>query len=329
MLPSLAADRAQAIVDSMRGRRLVIIGDVMLDEFIVGRVDRISPEAPVPVVAFDRTEYRAGGAANVAVNARALGAVVDLVGVVGADEASARLRELLGASDVSVSALATDEHRPTTRKVRIVTMRNQQVARVDYESDDPVRGALGEALVNQIDERVRLATAVIVSDYLKGLITRRLMAAVVSAGERHGVPVLVDPKIPHLDFYSGAGLVTPNHHEAEAATQLRIRTAEEARRAAIAFRDRVRCNAVLITRGEHGMWLAADGVEGNLSATAREVADVTGAGDTVLATLALAIAAGASLPEAAHFANQAAGIVVGRFGPAVVTPAELLERFSA
>jgi D-beta-D-heptose 7-phosphate kinase/D-beta-D-heptose 1-phosphate adenosyltransferase len=149
------------------------------------------------------------------------------------------------------------------------------------------------------------------------------MATVVAAAQTRNIPVLVDPKIPHLDFYSGATLVTPNHYEAETATHLRIRSNDDAQRAAAVFRERARCDGVLITRGEHGMWLSCAEVEGYLPAAAREVADVTGAGDTVVATLALAMAAGATAAEAAHLANAAAGIVVGKSGTATVTPEEL------
>jgi len=306
----------------MAGRRILVIGDVMLDQFIVGRVSRISPEAPVPVVAFERDEYRAGGAANVALNARSLGAQVDVVGLVGADDAAWRLRELLTAADVGSSGLLTDDKRRTTTKVRIVTTRNQQVARVDYESEDAAAGSIETSTIEQMQSRVERADAVIVSDYLKGVVTRRLMAATIAACLDRSVPVFVDPKIPHVEYYAGATLITPNHHEAEAATNLRIRTNEDARRAAEAFRDRARAAGVLITMGEDGMWLSADD-EGHLPAAAREVADVTGAGDTVVAALALAVAAGATAAEAARLANLAAGIVVGKFGPAVVTPGDL------
>lgn len=328
LLPSLAPDRARTIVDRMAGRHLLVLGDVMVDQFIVGRVNRISPEAPVPVVAFDRDEYRAGGAANVALNARALGASVDLVGLVGADVAATRLVELLGSADVRAHALITDDRRRTTAKVRIVTTRNQQVARVDYETDEAAVDAVEDAVIGQVEVRAPRAGAIVVSDYLKGIVTRRVMAAVVKAGLQHGIPVVVDPKIPHLDFYAGATLVTPNHHEAETATHLRIRSEEDARHAATVFREQSRCLGVLITRGEQGMWLTCDSADGHLPAAAREVSDVTGAGDTVVATLALAMAAGATIPEAAHLANEAAGIVVGKFGPAAVTPLELTARFT-
>jgi D-beta-D-heptose 7-phosphate kinase/D-beta-D-heptose 1-phosphate adenosyltransferase len=328
-LPPLSADRARAVIDDLSRARVLVVGDVMLDQFTIGRVSRISPEAPVPVVAFDRDEYRAGGAANVALNVRALGAHVELVGIIGADVSATRLREVLSAADVNANGLITDEKRRTTTKVRIVTTRNQQVARVDYESEDAPSQEIEDALTDQLTERVSRAGAVVVSDYLKGLVTRRLMAALISVAQEQSVPVLVDPKIPHIEYYMGATLVTPNHHEAEVATHMRIRNDEDAERAAAIFRERARCDGVLITRGEYGMWLACDGVEGHLPATAREVADVTGAGDTVVATLAVAIAAGATAAEAAHLANAAAGVVVGKFGPATLAPSELLAAISA
>jgi D-beta-D-heptose 7-phosphate kinase/D-beta-D-heptose 1-phosphate adenosyltransferase len=324
-LPPLARDRAHAIIQAMRGVRVLVIGDVMLDQFIVGRVSRISPEAPVPIVAFERDEYRAGGAANVALNVRALGATVDLVGLIGADEASSRVEELLQAADVPTNGLIADPSRRTTTKVRIVTTRNQQVARIDYETETAAESAIEDAVMGQVASRIPGAGAIVVSDYLKGLVTRRVMAATIAAAHEHGVAVLVDPKIPHLDFYGGATLVTPNHLEAEIATHLRIRSERDAERAAAVLRERARCDGVLITRGEHGMWLSCDGIAGHLPATAREVADVTGAGDTVVATFALAMAAGASTAEAAHLANHGAGIVVGKFGPATVSAAELLK----
>lgn len=328
-LPPLLVERARHILGDLSKSRVLVIGDVMLDQFTIGRVTRISPEAPVPIVAYDRDEFRPGGAANVAVNARALGAQVELVSIVGSDHAGGQLRELLCAADVPVHGLITDDKRRTTTKVRIVTTRNQQVARVDYETEDAPADAIEEALISQLESRVSAVGAIVVSDYLKGAVTRRLVASVVALGHERAVPVLVDPKIPHLDFYAGATLVTPNHHEAEIATHMRIRTEDEAQRAARRFRERARCDGVLITRGEHGMWLAADGIEGHLPATAREVADVTGAGDTVVATLALAIAAGATASEAAQLANAAAGVVVGKFGPATLTSAELLTSLSA
>jgi rfaE bifunctional protein kinase chain/domain len=326
-LPPLRIERARDLIDRFPQVRVLVVGDVMLDHFIVGRVTRISPEAPVPVVTFDHEHYRPGGAANVAVNVRALGARADLIGVIGEDDAAKILREHLQAAGVATHALVTQPTRRTTKKMRVVTTRNQQVARIDYETEDDVLPEIEAALASQVESRATGAGGIIVSDYLKGVITRGLMERIVAIGRAAGVPVLVDPKIPHLDYYSGATLVTPNHVEAEAATHLRIRDEAEADRAAAVFRERARCDGVLITRGEHGMWLSHGEVNAHLPATAREVSDVTGAGDTVIAALTIAIAAGATAIEAAQLANEAAGIGVGKFGPATVTPPELLARF--
>jgi rfaE bifunctional protein kinase chain/domain len=327
-LPPLDRARAQALIERMASSRVVVIGDVMLDQFIFGHVGRISPEAPVPVVTYDHEQHRAGGAANVALNVRSLGGRVELLGVTGDDDAAGKLKDLLRAVEIPPRGLVTDLQRRTTTKVRIVTTRNQQVARIDYESEEEIGERLEDALVDLIDARLEDAGAIVVSDYFKGVVTRRLMAQIVASAGQRGTPVLVDPKIPHLEYYAGASLVTPNHHEAEVATHVRVRSDADAKKAADAFRARAQCEGVLITRGEHGMWLSHAEAEGHLPAAAREVADVTGAGDTVVATLALAAAAGATWVEAARLANEAAGIVVGKFGPATVTPDELIERFS-
>jgi D-beta-D-heptose 7-phosphate kinase/D-beta-D-heptose 1-phosphate adenosyltransferase len=178
-------------------------------------------------------------------------------------------------------------------------------------------------VLRKIGDLASTAHAIVISDYLKGVISSAVAAAAVAAARKHGIPVLVDPKVPHIEYYSGATTITPNHHEAEAVTHMRIRSSADARDAARRFRERARCDAVLITRGEHGMWLLDKEDETELQAEAREVADVTGAGDTVISALALACAAGASLTEAARLANRAAGIVVGKFGAATVTVDEM------
>lgn len=322
-LPPLDSHRARTLIARLAGQRVLVVGDLMLDRFIVGTVTRISPEAPVPVVKY-RTEYtRLGGAANVAHNLASLGARVSLVGVVGQDAGASRLRTQLQESGLDTSGLVEDPARPTVEKVRIIAGRNQQVARIDYEEDGDVPPAVEAALRDRVQRAGREARVLLVSDYLKGTITRGVMDTLLAL-KQDDVPLLVDPKIPHLDCYRGATLVTPNNHEAETATHRLIRNDEDARAAAVDFRARAACGAVLITRGEHGMWLSSDDIEGAVPATAREVADVTGAGDTVVAALALALAAGASLAEAAVLANHAAGVVVAKFGPATVTPQELL-----
>ncbi|MBI3493913.1 MAG: bifunctional hydroxymethylpyrimidine kinase/phosphomethylpyrimidine kinase [Acidobacteria bacterium] len=336
MLPSLSAARASDLIARFDRLPILVVGDVMLDRFIVGRVTRISPEAPVPVVQFQSEYLRLGGAANVAHNIAALGGRPSLVGIVGADAAARKVREQLAAAGLSVDGFVEDRERPTTEKVRIVTERHQQVARVDYEREADASGDVERAIVEQVTRLGHGARALMVSDYLKGAITRPVIDALLSISRVPGrssvairpIPLLVDPKIPHLDFYAGATLVTPNHHEAEAATHRRIRTDDDAREAGRDFRKRAQCAAALITRGEHGMWVSEERAEGSLPAVGREVADVTGAGDTVAATLALALAAGATLTEAAALANHAAGIVVGKFGPATVSREELLAAFT-
>jgi len=307
---------------------VLVAGDLMLDHFVIGRVSRISPEAPVPVVEYDHDDFRIGGAGNVAHNVRALGGRVELVGLIGRDEAAGRLRGEMIANGMGVEGLVVDAARPTTTKQRIVTTRNQQVARVDYEDDGEASGETEHALLERARRALAHADVVVVSDYLKGAVTRALVAALVEGARERRIPVLVDPKIPHIDYYEGATVVTPNHHEAETATHMRIRNDGDARRAAKVFIDRARCQGVLITRGEHGMSMLDHAGEAHYPAVAREVADVTGAGDTVIAALALGMAAGAALAEAAQLANHAAGIVVGRFGPATVSPAELVAAFS-
>ena len=321
----LAPERASRLVSAFPRTHILVIGDAMLDTFLVGRVTRISPEAPVPVVAFSRQTNRIGGAANVAHNITALGGHATLIAVIGQDDNGKTLTRGCREAGIEAGFLAAESDRVTTTKVRIVTERNQQVTRVDYESDDEISGEAERGIIGSIHQNGAEASAIVVSDYLKGCITRRVMRAAAEVAADRGIPLLVDPKIPHIDYYAGATVVTPNHHEAEAATHLRIRSAEDVGVAARAFRERARCEAVLITRGDHGMWLLGPDTEEHLPASAREVADVTGAGDTVIATMGLALAAGATFIEAAQLANAAAGLVVGKFGAATVTPGELLD----
>ena len=323
LLPPIGPDRGRRIASGFTGVQILVVGDAMLDRFLAGRVTRISPEAPVPVVIFDHETQRIGGAANVAHNVTALGGQATLVAVTGQDEAASTLTRACRDAGIA-PVFVGDPARPTTTKVRIVTERKQQVARIDYEADGEIANTVEDRIVAAIQQQAPHASAIVVSDYLKGTITRRVMRTIAEASAAHGVPVLVDPKIPHLDYYAGAAIVTPNHVEAETATHMRVRNEDEARAAAQLFRERAGCRAVLMTRGDQGMWLLGDEVEGHLPAAAREVSDVTGAGDTVIATLAMALAAGATLAEGARMANEAAGIAVSKFGPSVVTPTELL-----
>ena len=227
----------------------------MLDQFIVGQVERISPEAPVPIVRFASEHRRVGGAANVAHNVRALGGPVELVGVVGGDEEARALRRDLAGLGIGQAGLVEEPGRRTTKKVRLVTTRNLQVARIDYEQDDEIPAPVADALLAAIEPLADRASVLVVSDYLKGTITRRVAGALVALGRRRGVPVLVDPKVPHMDYYAGATLdhAEPSRSRGgDAASHPHHRGRQAAARA---LRDRVGCGAVLITRGDQGMWL--------------------------------------------------------------------------
>ena len=327
----LRAERAAALLKRARGQRILVVGDVMLDEFVWGRVSRISPEAPVPVVEVSHQTFHLGGAANVAANIRALGGGATVAGVVGQDPAGARVREELSEAGIETSLAASDSGRPTTLKTRIIA-HSQQVVRADRERSDDIPEALEDDLLARVRKALPGAGAVVLSDYQKGVVTKRLARAVFQAARRRGIPVLVDPKVRHFGLYRGAWLVTPNQLEAEQASGLRIRSTQDLAAAAARLLAQLRCAGVLVTRGEHGMSLFRPRRRAvHIPATAREVYDVTGAGDTVIATLALAIAARAVLDEAAQLANAAAGVVVGKLGTATASPEEVaaaLDRMS-
>jgi len=314
-----------ALIARFAGSRIAIIGDVMLDHFLIGRAERISPEAPVPVVRLEREEFRLGGAANVAANVASLGGVPLLAGLIGADDAGRQLSARIAAAGIDGARLVEDATRPTTEKLRTVTERHQQVARVDRESTAPIAGAALTALLEHMGALDRCA-AIVLSDYGKGAIARPVIEAAVAAATRMRCPLLVDPKVPDAAYYQGAAVITPNHREAELMTGLMIRGEADAQ-AATRRIHQASGASVLMTWGERGMWImdasSTPAREVVMPATAREVADVTGAGDTVIATLALALGAGATLVDAAALANQAAGISVGRFGPAAVSAADL------
>ena len=330
-MEQLTPERARVIAARVRERRVVVFGDVMLDEFVWGDVTRISPEAPVPVVDIRRESVRLGGAANVVANLVALGARATLVGVVGEDAAGARLRgQLEETCGAGVEArLAADPSRPTTTKTRIIA-HNQLVVRADRERRAAVAREIEDRLIENLSAALEGASAFVVSDYDKGAVTQRVLSEVLPRAHERRVPVLVDPKIRNFDSYRPATLVTPNHHEALRLAGSEDDTDEGVARAAREIRARLRCDSVLITRGERGMMLLEGyGDPVYVETTAREVYDVTGAGDTVIATLAAALSADASLVEAASLANHAAGIVVGKLGTATASAEELLHSIGA
>lgn len=300
----------------------------MLDEFIWGEVTRISPEAPVPVVNIQRESTRLGGAANVLANIAALGATARVVGVVGNDSAAEKLRAALRdqGSKQGEESLIVDEQRPTTIKTRIIA-HNQMVVRADREHRAQVNGSVEGRIIEVMKEVLAHADALVISDYDKGVVTPRVLGEILPLAYQR-IPVLVDPKIRNFDSYRPATVVTPNHHEALRLTNSEEDTDEGLKIAAAKIRQRLACDAVLITRGDRGMMLIqGDNDPVCIGTAAREVFDVTGAGDTVIATLATAMAAGASMKEAAVLANHAAGIVVGKLGTATATSQEVISSF--
>jgi rfaE bifunctional protein kinase chain/domain len=316
--------RAKALLRAMRSRRVLVLGDVMLDEFVWGHVSRISPEAPVPVVQVTGRSDHIGGAGNVAANVCSLGGACVLAGVVGRDAAGARVRASAGAAGIESRLVDDGAGRRTTVKTRIVA-HGQQVVRTDQEDTGSLAPAVETELVAAVRREIGRVAALVVSDYQKGVVSSGLLRRVLPLARRHRVPVLIDPKLRPFRFYRGASVLTPNQLETEQATGLRLTGPAELATAGRRILSRLGCRAVLVTRGEHGMSLFERGRPPlHIEAAAREVFDVTGAGDSVIATLALALAAGASLAEAAVLANAAAGVVVGKLGTAQATPAEVL-----
>jgi D-beta-D-heptose 7-phosphate kinase/D-beta-D-heptose 1-phosphate adenosyltransferase len=323
-MSQITQQRADELLRSASERSIIVYGDVMLDEFVWGDVTRISPEAPVPVVDIRRESVHLGGAANVLANLVALGVRASVVGVIGNDSAAERLRAELKEAGASVDTLIVDESRPTTLKTRIIA-HSQLVVRADRERRDPVDEETEERLIEALKKALPEADAFVVSDYDKGAVTPRVLAAILPFAYGRGLPVLVDPKIRNFDSYRPATLVTPNHHEALRLTNLEDHEDEGLKLAAHLIRGRLDCESVLITRGERGMMLLESYHEPvYVKTVAREVYDVTGAGDTVIATLSAALAAGATMLEAAILANHAAGIVVGKVGTATATAEELV-----
>lgn len=319
MSATLLSDDARALVDRMRGRRIMVVGDLMIDEWIWGSVTRISPEAPVPVVAVTDHSFTLGGAGNVANNLVCLGARVEFVGTVGEDLFAADVRRMLREESVDDRGVVTVSDRPTTRKTRIVA-HNQQVVRADWEDPTPLKVGDRDRVAAHVRERAASCDAVILSDYGKGLFT----AEVVEAARACKL-VLADPKPQNVDLFTGITCVAPNVQEAAAATGMAIVDDASLERAGALLLERLRCRYVVITQGEHGMALfGAAGERLAIPSVARKVFDVSGAGDTVIAVLSLALAGGASIERAMQLANFAAGAVVEKLGTATASGDEIL-----
>lgn len=316
-----AADRTSlaAIIKRFGRQRVLVLGDLMLDRYIWGDVSRISPEAPVPVVEVRSDSLQLGGAGNVARNLESLGGAPLLAGIVGGDSEGRWIKSQAAASG---RGILVDSDRPTIVKTRIIA-HHQQVVRVDLER----RGAVRERLVEALGAFVTRAEydGLLISDYNKGIVTPPLMKRVLAAAAERRAPVFVDPKVENFPLYSPVTLITPNHFEAEKVVRHPCRTDEEVERAGAEIMDMIVCRYLIIKRGEQGMTVFRQGKKPiHIPTVAREVFDVTGAGDTVIAAAALALLAGGSIEQAAAIANAAAGIVVGKIGTATVTAKELL-----
>jgi D-beta-D-heptose 7-phosphate kinase/D-beta-D-heptose 1-phosphate adenosyltransferase len=315
----------QQIISRFPSLRILVLGDFMLDHFVMGRVDRISPEAPVPIVDVDREEFHLGGAGNVIMNGKSLGARMIPLGVTGNDWAGERIRALFLEEQLSTDGLFTAE-RPTTLKTRILA-HQQQVVRVDREQRAPISDELQSQLVNQFMKVIDSVDGIIVSDYAKGTLTPALLAKILPEARKREKLVCLDPKTRHFSSYTPVTVITPNQAEASSLLGYPIVTEEDLMEAAKRILKLIDCTALLITRGDKGMALFTNHECKLVPTKAREVYDVTGAGDTVVTTICLALAAGAQMIEAVELANAAAGIVVGKVGTATVGSSELLSYF--
>jgi rfaE bifunctional protein kinase chain/domain len=312
-----------ALMEKFRKTSLLVIGDVMIDEFIWGTVSRISPEAPVPVVAVAREDLLLGGAANVVHNVHSLGGHVLLAGVIGNDRMGERVKELLLEEKIDRDGLITEAGRPTTVKTRVIA-HSQQVVRYDREYKKPINARSQEKICRYVESHWNTVDGIIISDYGKGLLYPELMNLIMERRKKDSKVVAVDPKMNNFPLYRGVTIVTPNRLEAEVASGIQITDETSLTSVGNALLDRFASEAVLITRGEEGMVLfERSGTVVTVPTVAKEVYDVTGAGDTVISTLTLSLASGSSYSEAAVVANYAAGIVVGKIGTATVSPEEL------
>jgi D-beta-D-heptose 7-phosphate kinase/D-beta-D-heptose 1-phosphate adenosyltransferase len=317
-------DKVVKLLNKFHSTRVLVLGDVMLDRFVYGVVERISPEAPIPVVSVERTLDIPGGGANVARNVSALGAQCTLLGVVGADSEADRLRSQLALSPAIRAHLISDPARPTSLKTRYVAD-GQQVMRADWELKDALPLDVAHRLLALFAEAITDADIVVLSDYAKGVLSDFVVHQAIGIAQRAIKPVIVDPKSKNLLRYAGATVLTPNRLELQSACGIECLSDLQVTQAAKLVLDQGVCSALVVTRGKEGMSVVeSDGGVVHLPTKARQVYDVSGAGDTVVAALALGMASGGGVVESASLANMAAGIVVGKQGTATVTPGDIM-----
>ncbi len=324
-LPAPELRTLRSHIDRFPQASVLVIGDLILDHYIWGKVSRISPEAPVPIVHVGSESLKLGGAANVYNNIVSLGGRADICGVVGADEGGRQLLKELGTTRQGRGGVVIDADRPTTRKTRVIA-HNQQIVRYDVERRSDITAQYQQRIIRYVESRLRDIACLVVSDYAKGVVTASLMASLTRLAALKKIPIIVDPKVEHFSYYKGVTVVTPNHLEATQAAGVHREDDQAVNQAGDILRQRLGCDCVLVTRGEKGMSLfESNGAHWHIPTVARQVYDVTGAGDTVIGTLALAMAAGASIRDGAILANHAAGVVVGMVGTATVTAPQLSE----
>lgn len=315
------------IINRFKKKNILVIGDLILDHYIWGKVNRISPEAPVPVVEVARESFMLGGAANVAHNIVSLGGRASVIGINGKDVAGEALVNMLDQKGVDCSGIF-DSNRPTTLKTRVIA-HNQQVVRFDREDSKYIEGKILKGVLDYINSVIPGHDAIIISDYKKGMVTSELIKGILRNPRAKKMFIAVDPKVGHFGFYRGVSLITPNEMEAASGSNIEIKDDKTLVSAGKILMRKVGCRVVLVTRGRHGMSLFEKNRITNIPTVARKVFDVTGAGDTVISAFTLAYAAGASMEQAAVVANHAAGIVVGEVGTAVATPEQLFESFKS
>lgn len=308
-------------------KNILILGDIMLDHYIWGRVERISPEAPVPVLDMHNEEYRLGGAANVAMNLKALGANVYLCGVIGKDAAGRQVKELLVGQGISSEAIIVDNKRPTTKKTRIGAV-TQQIIRIDYEERIDISAKLEQQLIKAIAKIIPQTDAVIIEDYNKGMLTKTVIESTINEAGKHKKLIAVDPKQKNFFLYNNVDVFKPNYTEMQKNLGIIFETEAEFDKQARLLKDRLKCKNLVITRGEKGLYIYTnENKVYHVPTFAREVFDVSGAGDTVISALTLALSEGCNIELAAIIANHAAGIVCGKIGTATVTIEEIQQSY--
>lgn len=328
MSDTMRISRLKQILSRMGKKPVVVLGDLMLDEYVWGQVSRISPEAPVPVVEVSSRSLKLGGAANVASNLRSLGHPVSLFGLIGKDDRGTSLLGLLRHVKIGADGVLASPTGPTVTKTRIIA-HSQQVVRVDYEKPEELNGSLLSLLLARLKRELARTRHLVISDYGKGVITQSLLSELLEFCRQKKIFVAVDPKETHFHEYRHVSVITPNHHEAGFAYGRRIRDRQSLKEVAFGLMKKLEAESMLVTLGEKGMSLFEDKKEHYFPARAKKVFDVTGAGDTVTAVFTSAVTGGATLPEAAYLSNRAAGLVVEELGTAQVTRKQLLNEISS